>query len=1423
MNCIDEDFCLRNDIKFEKTSETATAAGKNCMILSGETCESVFLRPQQNQNVRWNLGKCVAVKNLGCDILIGEPAKKDNCIVTIAHKQRIFTPDVNGLEVNLDYATKSSICNIKSTSSYLCRVNEPKFLLPDEKFEFALPEHFSNADVVIAPRKLFEDSFVWPKPQLLKVISNKILIPNDTGRSITLKKSDHFADITVLKNVDKAQDTVKKVYDLDRSDLSHLILPDRPELDQHQSYIADIKIDPDGQLTEDWKLKFKRLCEKFSHIINPAPGKYNGYYGRVDNSLHFISTPAPVKARLPNYSHDKMMIQAREMDKMEKYGVLSTPEELGIVPLHVVPSMLVPKSEPGEYRVVSDFNSLNVHLKKPEVVLQTMEEIKRVLAEFEFHAELDLSNYYWQGGMLREDSRYLATPHPFGGLRVYTVEPQGLKGASEHGSERLARVYGDMEQDRKTIRHADGIYVLGNSPEEVHDNLEEVMKRAELSGLTFKPKKVIICPKTTQLFGWIKEDHAWRPTKHVLSPLASADKPVTVKQLRSWLGAFKQVTECIGDYATLIGPLEHAVGGKVSQSKVTWSQEMEKSFAVAKNSLKNVKPIHYPRPNDHLEFYPDYSEEKNAIGGWMKIVRPATPSHPKQELLGGHFSQRLSPRKVKLIPCEGEALAARCLIQHFRHSLSENKQLSKVFSDNLPICQAWRKMKTGIWSKSSKVASLLTNMSVYNIEFVHIAGVNQKYGDYNSRNPPRCNLPKCQICRYAFDHAELDTPNMFISKVSRVQCPPNLGSVTAEQIERGEIKLPFTEKPGWLKIQKNDKLHIELLRLITSGQTPEKKRTGQYYTLLKRMYNLYRVGLLKIDQTGLIVIRHCDVKGEEFDSISVPEEMYPGLVTAFHIKLFHPSCLQLQRLLSRYFFCLNSAKVVDQIQSNCPICTSLSNIPKEIVKQSTTPSGTFASKFSADVLKQHKQLIFICRENLSQYTTATILTDETADSIREAIIASVLDLMPEEGTTVRLDPAPGNQTLALETEKIGKTFFQILEADEILVKYGIKIDLGRVHNINKNPVAENAVKEFHKERLRLKPEGGPITEIDRCIIIRNINQRIRNRGLAAKEILLRRDLVTNHPKDVSDAKLSESQLAKRESAHPINEKSKATYNTLPKDADVRIGDSVYIKNDLSKLRGREQHLVVKTFNENGVEWAELQKANNQLRSKRYKLKLSEIITVPFGNNTVKEIPEIVFSQEVAYLHGFPPESTHPIQNLPSETPVGDLVKQQKIRAELIKEIEKEINRDKRRGRPARKKYPENSLGLPADFLDAVPGPSGIQCLTSKRKTMKHPPQYAFDYDEWQALLNLQVYEMNDIANDVNPPLILEDQVEENEIDVHKELERDITDQIENNPLVTENNTETDAEHEPSPATTAAEDMYSGVSEHDTTDTNVDDE
>ena len=130
--------------------------------------------------------------------------------------------------------------------------------------------------------------------------------------------------------------------------------------------------------------------------------------------------------------------------KCEEWGVLKKPEDIRVVPEIVVPSMLLPKPEKGEWRSVTDFTPLNIHKHKLETVSPTIQEARNTLAKFKYHIQLDLSNYFYQGGMKIEDCQYLATPHPFKGLRVYTCEPQGLKNASEHAYERLARIFSDM-------------------------------------------------------------------------------------------------------------------------------------------------------------------------------------------------------------------------------------------------------------------------------------------------------------------------------------------------------------------------------------------------------------------------------------------------------------------------------------------------------------------------------------------------------------------------------------------------------------------------------------------------------------------------------------------------------------------------------------------------------------------------------------------------------------------------------------------------------------------------------------------------------------------------------------------------------------------------------------------------------------------
>ena len=78
-------------------------------------------------------------------------------------------------------------------------------------------------------------------------------------------------------------------------------------------------------------------------------------------------------------------------------------------------------------------------------------------------------------------------------------------------------------------------------------------------------------------------------------------------------------------------------------------------------------------------------------------------------------------------------------------------------------------------------------------------------------------------------------------------------------------------------------------------------------------------------------------------------------------------------------------------------------------------------------------------------------------------------------------------------------------------------------NKNKNPVAENAVQEVEKEILRLKTNSGSITPTDLSIVMRNINARVRYNNLTPKEILFRRNVISNKPKDISDEEIMDKQ------------------------------------------------------------------------------------------------------------------------------------------------------------------------------------------------------------------------------------------------------------------------------------------------------------
>ena len=273
------------------------------------------------------------------------------------------------------------------------------------------------------------------------------------------------------------------------------------------SCLLELQVDPDNVLSQEEREIFHTLHRRFASLFTKQPGKYNGHYGFIDNKLQFAVRPPPnTRTRIPNYSPSMNKILAEKMDTLEQWGVLVPPEKLGIGVEYVSPSMLTPKPDSNEYRLVTDFSSLNVYLKKVPNTSATIAQAKSRIARARYVVHLDLANYFYQCGLQKNDTKFLGTIYPFKGLRVYTCDPQVLKGASERSYEKLLRIFGDMVQEGRLAQMADGLHVLGDSVQDLAKNYVEVLNRSENCGLTFKPSKVIVCPKTlSYLDGSLRE------------------------------------------------------------------------------------------------------------------------------------------------------------------------------------------------------------------------------------------------------------------------------------------------------------------------------------------------------------------------------------------------------------------------------------------------------------------------------------------------------------------------------------------------------------------------------------------------------------------------------------------------------------------------------------------------------------------------------------------------------------------------------------------------------------------------------------------------------------------------------------------------------------------------------------------------------
>ena len=252
----------------------------------------------------------------------------------------------------------------------------------------------------------------------------------------------------------------------------------------------------------------------------------------------------------------------------------------------------------------------------------------------------------------------------------------------------------------------------------------------------------------------------------------------------------------------------------------------------------------------------------------------------------------------------------------------------------------------------------------------------------------------------------------------------------------------------------------------------------------------------------------------------------------------------------------------------------------------------------ADIIKRERQLIFVLCETVTSFTVACLIENERHETLRSALIRLCIELRPRDGpiAVIRTDPAPE---------------FVSLVNDEQLHRHRLCVEIGRVKNCNKNPVAEKAVQEVAAELLRQEPAGGPMSSLGLSISIARLNSRVRSDGLSAREMWTQRDQFTNDQLPLVDRQMILSKHRHRTANHVHSELSKAPRGKYPSVAPVSVGDIVYIYSDRNKSSARDRYLVT-TVDGN---WCSVRKfAGSQLRSTSYRVKLSECYKVKCDSN-----------------------------------------------------------------------------------------------------------------------------------------------------------------------------------------------------------------
>ena len=301
-------------------------------------------------------------------------------------------------------------------------------------------------------------------------------------------------------------------------------------------------------------------------------------------------------------------------------------------------SPLVPlRKIDGSLRLCVDYRKVNKVTKPDKFPMPNLTDSVYTAHNMNFFSKIDLTKGYYQIP-IQEDSRPLtafSTQHQQYQFRRLSF---GLRNSGIQFQRTIQEILTNFDS-KKVIVYIDDILIISQTFDEHLDIMQKVLNTLIANGIKIKVDKCEFLKEEVSFLGHVIGKTGIRKSPEFIEKVRDYPKPVTVNQLRRFLGLANFQRKFVDRFSIIAKPLTASTQGSKSK-KLIWSEEMNEAFEQIKMKLMEEITLSYPDYSEGaspLEVYADASGVgagaclKQIQAGEQKIIAYASTTFKTAE------------------------------------------------------------------------------------------------------------------------------------------------------------------------------------------------------------------------------------------------------------------------------------------------------------------------------------------------------------------------------------------------------------------------------------------------------------------------------------------------------------------------------------------------------------------------------------------------------------------------------------------------------------------------------------------------------------------------------------------------------------------------------------------------------------------------